>query len=79
MCLRIAGWFPHCCRAALTPDSLQQIMSNENKKRNREGSAKHEPRLIGQIWSNRLANGNDDFTVAYRQHLINSRKEVVAL
>ena len=38
-----------------------------------------EPRLVGQIWSERLANGNDDFVVAFRQHLNNSRKEVVSL
>jgi hypothetical protein len=39
----------------------------------------NEPRLVGQIWSERLATGNDDFIVAYRQHLNNSRREVAAL
>ena len=38
-----------------------------------------EPRLIGQVLSERLANGNDDFIVAYREHLNISRKEVVSL
>lgn len=38
-----------------------------------------EPRLVGQVLSERLANGNDSFAVAYRQHLNNSRKEVAAL
>ena len=53
-------------------------MINKYKKRNRESSAQHEPRLLGQIWSERLANGSDNFIVAFRQHL-NSRKEVSAL
>jgi len=53
-------------------------MTNKNKKRKREASAQHEPRLVSEIWSERLANGNDDFIFAYRQHL-NSRKGVIAL
>lgn len=53
-------------------------MTNKNKKRNREASAQHEPRLVSEILSERLANGNDAFAVACRQHLI-SRKEVIAL
>lgn len=39
----------------------------------------NDPRLISDIWSERLANGNDAFALACRQHLINVRKEVAAL
>lgn len=50
-----------------------------NNLKTRVGSdAQHGPRLVGQLLSERLANGNDALALAYRQHL-NSRKEVAAL
>ena len=55
-----------------------EYMTNKNKKRKREASDQHEPRLVSEIWTERLANGNDDFIVAYRQHF-NTRKEVIAV
>lgn len=39
------------------------------------GKQANEPRLISDIWSERLANGNDAFALACRHHLINLRKE----
>ena len=67
--LRGEGCFPHCCRAALTPDSLQYIMSyNKNKKRNCESSAQHEPRLVGEILHDYLENSNEQMPVAYCEH-----------
>lgn len=39
----------------------------------------NEPRLVGQVLSERLVNDNDSFAAAYRQHLNILRKEVVAL
>jgi hypothetical protein len=44
------------------------------------GSREHEnePRLVGQILSERLTSGNDAFALAYRCQYFNSGKEVVA-
>lgn len=39
----------------------------------------HSPRFVSDVWSERLANGNDAFAVAIRQHLNYTRKEVVSL
>lgn len=80
--LQQMGAFPHYCRAALTPDSLQYIMIYNKFKTKKCVGADHDqygPRLVGQIWSERLANGIDAFALACRRHLINSRKEVAAL
>lgn len=56
------------------------MFTKKLKSRETAGSRNsNEPRRIGQIWSERLANGNDTFALACRQHLINLRKEVAAL
>lgn len=52
----------------------------DSKSRETAGSRNsNEPRRVGQILSERLANGIDAFALACRQHLINLRKEVAAL
>jgi hypothetical protein len=57
------------------------MVSHDFHSKRTTGSEKqaNEPRRISDIWSERLASGNDDFIVACRQHLNSSRKEVVAL
>ena len=56
---------------------MSQTLKNNTEAGPRIGG----PFLIGQILSTRLVNGNDDFSVAYRQHLTEAKagKEVVAL
>lgn len=43
-------------------------MIYKNKKRNREASAQHEPRLAGEILYDYLENSNEPLAVAYREH-----------
>lgn len=43
-------------------------MIYKNKKRNREASAQHEPRLAGEILYDYLENSNEPLPVAYREH-----------
>lgn len=55
------------------------IQKNKTKKCVGANHNQHSPRLVSDIWSERLAKGNDAFAVAVRQHLNYTRKEVVAL
>jgi hypothetical protein len=54
---------------------------NKNKTKKCVGADhnQHSPRFVSDVWSERLANGNDAFAVAIRQHLNYTRKEVVSL
>lgn len=43
-------------------------MIKKTKKRNREASAQHEPRLVGEILHDYLENSNEPLAVVYRKH-----------
>lgn len=76
-CRRCASW--DIADGQQNPICLSEAIM-KNIKRTRVGSEQqYGPRLAGEILHDRLAKGNDNFAVAYRQHLVNSRKEVAAL
>ena len=54
---------------------MSQTLKNNKEAGPRIGG----PFLVGQIMSNRLVNGSDAFSVAYRQHLAEAKvgKEVL--
>ena len=47
----------------------------KNKKRTREGSAQHAPRIVGEILHDYLENSNEPLAVAYREHTTESEKQ----
>ncbi len=47
----------------------------KNKKRTREGSAQHAPRLVGEILHDYLEKSNEPLAVAYREHTTESEKQ----
>lgn len=46
-----------------------------NTRRNRESSAQHEPRTLGEILHNYLMNSNELLAVAYRKHKVKAEGE----
>lgn len=50
-------------------------MIKKTKKRNREASAQHEPRLAGEILYDYLENSNGPLVVAYREHKVEAEVE----
>ena len=67
------------CRDQTSPRTIN-IMLFKHLDSKAAGSREHEnePRLVGQILSERLTSGNDAFALAYRCQYFNSGKEVVA-
>ena len=68
MCLRVAGWFPHCRGQQ---SSLSAIGNMTKNKRTRVGSeAQYGPRIAGEILHDYLENSHEPLAVAYRERTV---------